>query len=688
MRTTLSTRNSGKPLYTHRFEIPADVSPVVEPGNLSGERTLRLARVLGLAWFAFVTLTFSASAVIPSPEKILPDDTLVLITAPDFAKVRENWKKGTQAQFWNDPAMKPFKEKFTSKWTEDLIKPLERDLGIKLEDYHQLPQGQVTFALRQIGGQGSAEGEPGLLLLIDSRDKSDSLKKNLADLRKKWVDAGKTIRTEKIHDIEFAVLDLSTNDVPKTLRKLFPASSPVQEAGDNNEPSKTSSKSQWVIGQVQSLLVIGNSIKAVEPVVLRLTGGSVPALADLFLYQADQVARFRDAALYAWVNAKTLMDIFSRQMVKKEKPDAPNPFDISPEKIINALGLKNLKTLGASFRSSDQGTLLEAYVGAPESSRQGLLKILAGEPKNANPPAFVPADAVKFQRWRIDGQKAWAALEKMVNDISPQWMSGINFLIETANTAAREKDPGFDIRKSLIGNLGDDVISYQKAPRGNSVASLRSPPSIALIGSPQPEQFAVTLRSLAGFIAQQAGISPEEREFLGRKIYSIPLRSLGLPMPAAASAMPATLSFAASGGYVALSTDASILEEYLRSSETQGKALRETPGLDDAAQKVLGPGSSLFGYQNQTETARTWFEMLRKDSGAATNATAAATAFFPGATEALKDWLDFSLLPPFEKISKYFYFTVYGGSASADGLTFRMFAPVPPALRGQEGSKP
>jgi hypothetical protein len=665
---------------TFRLPVAAGVSPAAKPGILPGGENFSSLRILSLTCFVSIALAFSAAAVIPSPERILPDDTLMLITAPDFAKVRENWKKGPQAQFWNEPAMKPFKEKFMSKWTEDFVKPLERDLGIKFEDYSQLFQGQITFALRQIGAQGSSEGEPGALLLIDAKEKSDQLKQKLAELRKKWVDAGKTIRNEKIHDIEFGILALSTNDVPKTLRNLFPASSPTPEVADDKDAPKSNPKIEWVIGQVQSLLVIGNSIKAVEPVVLRLTGGSVPALADLFLYQADHVARFREAPLYAWVNAKTLLDIATREMAKKEKPETPNAFDVNPEKIINALGLKNLKTFGASFRTSDQSSLLEAYVGAPESSRQGLLKILAGEPKNANPPAFVPADAVKFQRWRIDGQKAWAALEKMINDISPQWMSGINFLIETANTAAREKDPGFDIRKSLIGNLGDDIISYGKAPRGSSLADLRSAPTMVLLGSPQPEQFAGALRSFTSFIGQQAGISAEQREFLGRKIYSIPLRSLGLPMPAGASA---TLSFAASGGYVALSTDAAILEEYLRTSEARVKSLKDTPGLDEAAQKVLGPGSSLFGYENQAETARTWFEMLRKDSGAATNATAAATAFIPGAN-ALKDWLDFSLLPPYEKVSKYFYFTVYSGSASADGLTFRLFAPVPPALRNPE----
>jgi len=52
-----------------------------------------------------------------------------------------------------------------------------------------------------------------------------------------------------------------------------------------------------------------------------------------------------------------------------------------------------------------------------------------------------------------------------------------------ANTAAKEKDPAFGREESFIGNLGDDLISYEKAPRGTTPADLRSPPAIFLLGS-------------------------------------------------------------------------------------------------------------------------------------------------------------------------------------------------------------
>ena len=50
--------------------------------------------------------------------------------------------------------------------------------------------------------------------------------------------------------------------------------------------------------------------------------------------------------------------------------------------------------------------------------------------------------------------------------------------------------------------------------------------------------------------------------------------------------------------------------------------------------------------------------------------------------------MDFSLLPAFDKVAQYFYFTVYAGSANVDGLTLKVFAPTPPALRSNSVAKP
>src|SRR5678816_2025785 len=132
--------------------------------------------------------TFSSVAAVPTPELLLANDTLAVITVPDYAKAKTVWGRWPSTRLWNDPALKPFRDKFTAKFKSELVAPLERELGIKFEEYTELAQGQVTFAMTQNEWDGKADKTPGLMLLVDSRDKSEALKTNLATLRKKWVD--------------------------------------------------------------------------------------------------------------------------------------------------------------------------------------------------------------------------------------------------------------------------------------------------------------------------------------------------------------------------------------------------------------------------------------------------------------------------------------------------------------------
>ena len=267
----------------------------------------------------------------------------------------------------------------------------------------------------------------------------------------------------------------------------------------------------------------------------------------------------------------------------------------------------------------------------------------------------------------------------------------MNLILDTANARAKQTDPGFDLKKALLANLGDDILSYERAPRSNSSADLQFPPSIFLLGSPNPELLAVALKRL--FVIFPQGDAPAEREFLGRKIFSVPVPPLPFLMSVPSRpAAPRTLSCAASGGYVAMSTDTPLLEEYLRGNEPQTKALREKPGLLEAAQRVGGMGTGYFGYENQIDTMRTAFEAARNDPGASTNGI--GPCLFPGLPgitgpeENLSEWMDFSLLPAFDKVAQYFSSTMYAGSANADGLTLKLFVPMPPALRSSSVAKP
>ena len=627
-----------------------------------------------------VGLTSAIHAAVPTPEKLLPADTLGVFTVPDYAKARAAYEANASSRLWRDPAMKPFTEKLMNKVKEEFITPLEQQLGVKFADYRGLAQGQFTFAVLQNGWQGDPTPLPAWLLLVDAKEKGGQLKTNLAVLKKKWVDAGKTLKTEKIRDVEFTTLMVSGEDLARTLEKSLSDSKTDKEDKPKERPEdkKSGSKIEITVGQSESLLIAASDPKAIEKILILQSGGSTPALGEQAAFNADYQARLRSALIYGWVHFKPIGDALTRAASESSRKDADGDSALNWSKILAASGLMGLKTVSGNLNETPDGSIGEFYLGVPAASRAGLFKIFVAETKDATPPPFVSADAVKFQRWRLDIPKAWAALENMLTQISPQMAGGLRFIMDSAG---KDKDPNFDLKRELIGNLGDDIISYQRKPRGNTFADLNSPPSLYLLGSPNAEKVVTALKSLASLLTG-TGNPPKEREFLGRKIYTVALPSL--PSPDGSAGAPRNLSYAAGAGYVAMSTDEAMLENFLRSSESTGKTLRETAGLADAAQKIGGMNTGLFGYDNASESMRVMLEALKNDSSSLEKMLEKmplAPRLSGKDGKGLKDWLDFSLLPPFDQISKYFYFTVYAGSANADGLSYKLFSPTPPQLK-------
>ncbi len=633
-------------------------------------------------WTALLVLATTAvvHAAIPPAEKLLPADTLVLLDVPDCAALRAASHQSPQWLFWKDPAMKPFRDKFIGKWNAEVIAPLERDLGMKIGNFADLAQGQFAIAITQNGWNGNNDANPGFVLLLDARNKSSLLSTNLDNLRKKWRATGKPLQTESLHGISFSVATLSSNNVPGVLAKFFPTPQPVQELGKPTPPPPPPAK--FYFGQYESLLIAGSSRTAVETVAARLTGGSNPTLNNTPVFAAEGIAHFRNPPLYyGWFNTRSFFGVLAHLPQQEPNPEAPSPYPIMPwQKILTASGLTGLKSISFTCHQSPAGAFADFYISAPESSRQGLIKMLGANPKNANPPPFVPADVMKFWRWRMDGQQAWAALQKMIGDISPMALTSLNSFLDIANASARQQNPDFDIRKNLIANLGDDWISYQKKPAGTSLADLNQPPSIFLFAATRPDEAALAVKQLLGLSVSQEN-APKTREFLGRKIYAValrPRRILGNGTDPATT-VARTLYCTASGGYVAVSSDVSIIEDYLRSSDNHVKPLRQKEGLSDAIQQVGGASNGLFGYENQREMMRVFFAALKDNPDTALGGNNALLTHFWGGN--LGDWFDFSLLPDYDQVAKYFYFTVYSGSSDVDGMTFKFFSPRPPQLR-------
>lgn len=639
--------------------------------------------------FAFFALflVFPAQAQVPPAEQLLPDDTVAVFSIPDWTKLSAYYKQSPYSQLWADPAMKAFKEKFLTKFKADVTEPLERELGGKLADYKDLLQGQLTVALTP-----PREGTPdpvGLLIMLDAKDKSEQLKTRLADLKKKWTDSGKETKTEKIRDTEFSVVSISEEDWKKLTSKVFPKAD-AAEAQDKEEQEKKEPL-QLHIGQHKSLLLIGENPKSLEKIIARQSGGIVPTLGEQAAFQKNYGSKFRDSLGYGWLHFKPIYQMIVKRLAESE--EAPPEGMPDPRKIMPALGFEGLETLGLSMSGNNDGGQAEFFIGVPEARREGLFKILALEKKDSSPPPFIPADVVKFQRWRLNVQNAWSAIEATIGKIDPNISAMVLGMI---NQVGKEKDPNFDFKKNFIGNVGDDLISMEKLPKNAKAEELASPPSLFLVSSPNASEMIETFKTLALLLPPPiGGEPPKEREFLGKKIYTL---SATVPVPDPSGdenkepvEKTQELNFATSGGYLAFSAESAMLEEYLRSSESGAKPLRDTPGLNEAAQKIGGLESGFFGFENQKETMRHALEVIKQDK------EGFESLFFPmqfnldlqGAQEAgekdkkegLRSWFDYTLLPNYDAVAKYFHIAVYNGTATPEGFSFKFYGPTPPQLK-------
>jgi hypothetical protein len=185
-----------------------------------------------------------------------------------------------------------------------------------------------------------------------------------------------------------------------------------------------------------------------------------------------------------------------------------------------------------------------------------------------------------------------------------------------------------------------------------------------LVGSGNADQLVAGFRAAAGLLPTGAE-EPKVREFNGRKVY-------GVKLPAGmAGSSESVLEFAASSGFVVMGSHPATLEEFLRSAEGTGKSLRDLPGLADAAGRVGGMSQGLFGYEDSREVARAKWEAFRQGDLAKMMPVGTGAA----QVRSVKEWVDFTLLPPFDEVSKYFSLTVYAGSWDAQGFSVKAFSP-------------
>jgi len=110
-------------------------------------------------------------------------------------------------------------------------------------------------------------------------------------------DANKSFRTEKIRDVEFTVLRLSTNDVARLpAKKCSATNNPSLKAKRRSrDRQETNSHRRAFHRSDGSLFIAGNQTKRHRETLTALGGGNAPTLSELPAFEGEPRALFRDA---------------------------------------------------------------------------------------------------------------------------------------------------------------------------------------------------------------------------------------------------------------------------------------------------------------------------------------------------------------------------------------------------------
>lgn len=612
-------------------------------------------------------------------EKLLPNETVLVITVPDYEKLKLSWEKNPQAQLFKDPSIQAAKEKFLQQWRTNVVEPLEKELGIKFSDYAGITKGQVTFAVPLIKVETKQPPvDVGFLLLMESGENKDKLTKAINGSIQKYVQSGHSVLTNKISDADYYEITIDSEEVSKIVKSVFPDPSEGWESLDGPKPKPKNVKQKIFVSQMDSLLVVCSSTNWIEKVILNKTGKSQASLIQNADFKKFYDNRPKESLVCGWANIEPVLQMFLPKPDEKQPPQGG--FNLTPGKIINALGIGGIKGIETTVQFTQDGGLLDLFLRCPENEQTGLIKALIPEQKDSNVPQFVPSNVVSFVRYRLDMQKAWNAIETTLEQIDPKFPSVINLMLQTAGKA---QDPNFDWRKNLLGSLGDDIVVYVKNPSKATVEHINNESRITLISSTKPEQLVDSVKVLTALTPKPPEI--KEREIAGKKVYYWESPRIAINPDAKAS--PRFTFITSSGNYLVVANELSILQEYLNYSEGKSGQLKNLAGLNDAIEKAGGGNTGLTIFQNSREQMRFQYNLLKND----TDTLASILAMTPigirlglgDNSKLLRQWIDPTLLPDFSKIEKYFYITVSVIKKENEGIRFRSFTPIPPELKSQ-----
>ena len=615
----------------------------------------------------------AGAAGLPDVQKIIPADTIFLISAPDFNSLQAGWEKTSYYKFYKDPAMAGFVNDLRDKWTRKIFSDVDsKEFADLIKDINSLPSGKVAFAA--IAGEKAKQGKGDVeaLAIIQWGSQIAKVKTAVEKHVSRMVESGKSKKSKeqfKSYDIitvetkgepaekeipieiqpdgnsgvkEFAYAERLAEDDDSANEFTIPGRPEENEpAVEIAEPKEADKTSYAIVGDT---LLLGDNAEMVKFMISHIEGATGSTLAEAGRCSAILAGLGPVHDIDVYLNVPALLGI---AMASDTSGQAKMQFA--------NFGLDNVGDIGLSVavgRTAGVGVSMKGLFKV-SGEKKGLIKLI--EPVNGpvKLPKFINASAAKISVFNFNFAAAYEELFKLLNNISPGAAAMLNTPLVPAN---QEGQGGVTLKKDVIDHLGIGAVAAETIVKPFKTVN-ESSKMIFGIATTDSKSLEKSLSLLHNqFIGQGKG--DVKREFMGYTIYSLgnmsmlPMFGGRGPMAAVDKEAPAgvkedKIAFAVIPEYMLIGSESNI-EEAIRLINN-----KEASGIENAqwlvrARKALPEKVGLASLSNDQAAMEYLWWLVKEGKVGEADMQSMLIA------DMVKDYADFKLLPDFGTIKKYF----------------------------------
>ena len=420
--------------------------------------------VFAAALAVFGAIQLSAAPAVPLVN-LVDERTLLAISITDAPALVKGWDGSPFAKTWDDPQvvkfLAPLRE--TMKIEEWDAKTKDAT-GSTVRELLALADGEAMLAIPSVDFEKLKESDsPPFLMAIHVGDRASKLEKILADAT---VKAGVAEQTEVYAG---------------SAVHIRPFKKPAEDEADSKAAPETFA---WAM--VDGVWLVSAEKERVFAAVDALKNGGVETALGKNAHFLAVRERVGDAQSLGYLNIAAIYPLVRDAIAaRKAAGDKSAPMGADPDTLMSALGLDALSEAFVGLHFGEKEARVDA--GLTYSDERGILKLIAYQPGPAPQPEWIPAKWPSVSTAKFSVPQAYSGLEQLFAGINPLMAA-----VAQGKIAELNRKMGIDLKRDLIGSLGDDIISGYALPPGLDAGV--TPP-----WNQMDQLFAVSLKNVDAF---------------------------------------------------------------------------------------------------------------------------------------------------------------------------------------------